>query len=326
MTPFKYRRVFFTLLKTAVGAFFVAYVIRANLVDFRSVAGVLQTPVFIFSSLFIVFLITFCMSVRIYLISRTSFPSISLLGMFEITMVGQFFGTFLPGAVGSDIVRGWYLTRQCEKNVAFATQAILWDRVIGLTVTCLAAAIASSFLKNHEVQTPILYQIRFLSYGASLVLILTGLFFYYVAPRVKFPILNNSKVVRAWKMLTSFQPDIAIVLWSFCFSMLCIFLTIVLGAVCGNVLGLNVSFGLYAVIVPIGVLVSAVPLLPLGIGLGQVAYSNLFLWFGISGLSSGATLCTLMQCSSILFSLSGLFPYIRMSMVNKHAELPSSER
>jgi len=71
------------------------------------------------------------------------------------------------------------------------------------------------------------------------------------------------------------------------------------------------SYGQYFFVVPLALTVSAVPLLPGGIGTGQVAFFTLFKWMGVSDPELGGTLCTLMQIYTILFNCLGAAFYLK---------------
>ena len=79
----------------------------------------------------------------------------------------------------------------------------------------------------------------------------------------------------------------------------------------GNLLRVPLSIGQYFFIIPIALTVSAVPLLPGGIGTGQVAFFTLFKWMGVPDPELGATLCTLMQIYTILYNCLGAIFYLK---------------
>jgi uncharacterized membrane protein YbhN (UPF0104 family) len=80
----------------------------------------------------------------------------------------------------------------------------------------------------------------------------------------------------------------------------------------------------YFFIVPIGLTVSAIPILPGGIGVGQVAFYTLFQWVGYPHPEQGATLCTLMQVYTILFNCVGAIFYLKFKR-RPHEQRPAME-
>jgi host factor-I protein len=68
---------------------------------------------------------------------------------------------------------------------------------------------------------------------------------------------------------------------------------------------------------------TAVPLLPGGIGVGQVAFFTLFQWANVPNPELGSTLCTLMQVYTILFNCLGAIFYVKYKKKPKEAGLES---
>lgn len=57
---------------------------------------------------------------------------ISFLRIFSVTLVGQFFNVFLPGAYGGDIVRASLLYRQVGKGISTIVMSSVTDRLTGI--------------------------------------------------------------------------------------------------------------------------------------------------------------------------------------------------
>ena len=74
----------------------------------------------------------------------------------------------------------------------------------------------------------------------------------------------------------------------------------------------------FFLIVPLGLVTSAVPISPAGIGVGQAAFFALFKIVAPSYASAGTDGYTVYQAMFILLCLSGLFWYVAY----KHTELP----
>jgi uncharacterized membrane protein YbhN (UPF0104 family) len=68
-------------------------------------------------------------------------PSLFLL--FRIGLIGAFYNTFLPGAVGGDILRG-HVTRRAFEGVTGGYMVVLLDRIFGLTGLLLLSATVST--------------------------------------------------------------------------------------------------------------------------------------------------------------------------------------
>jgi len=87
---------------------------------------------------------------------------------------------------------------------------------------------------------------------------------------------------------------------------------ILLSFICfGGALELGIPLVSYFILVPLGLMVTAVPISPAGLGVGQVAFLALF---QMAGTTQGANLFTLYMASSALINLSGasLVPFFRL--------------
>jgi len=63
----------------------------------------------------------------------------------------------------------------------------------------------------------------------------------------------------------------------------------------------------YFLLVPLGLLLTAIPVSPAGLGVGQVAFLALFHWVGTS---QGANLFTLYMASYVVINLTGALLYL----------------
>ena len=83
----------------------------------------------------------FCHCVFVFrwrLLLRTQEISIPYFAVLKLHLLGLFYNIFLPGAVGGDLMRAWYVTHHTEKKVA-AALSVFVDRAIGLGCTVLMA-------------------------------------------------------------------------------------------------------------------------------------------------------------------------------------------
>ncbi|HWP85750.1 MAG TPA: lysylphosphatidylglycerol synthase transmembrane domain-containing protein, partial [Terriglobia bacterium] len=79
----------------------------------------------------------------------------------------------------------------------------------------------------------------------------------------------------------------------------------------GRALGLGIPLMSYVALVPLGLMVTAIPISPAGLGVGQVAFLGLF---QMAGTAQGANLFTLYMASYALVNVTGalLLPFFRL--------------
>jgi uncharacterized membrane protein YbhN (UPF0104 family) len=86
---------------------------------------------------------------------------------------------------------------------------------------------------------------------------------------------------------------------------------------CGHAIGeTHLTVMQYFLLVPIGMLATAIPVAPAGLGVGHAAFNWLFL---LAGSPNGPELFTMMVTIQILFNLSGVFFYLTAPKVAAEA-------
>src|SRR5205823_4926165 len=83
--------------------------------------------------------------VRWYVLVRAQDLPFTVTDSIRLGFVGFFFNNFLPGSVGGDLVKAWYIAgEQSRRTVAVST--VLIDRVLGLwALAALVAILGSGF-------------------------------------------------------------------------------------------------------------------------------------------------------------------------------------
>lgn len=248
-----------------------------------------------------------------------------LLRTLQLTMIGNFFNIALPGAVSGDFVKAFYIGREMQGQRGRAFGSILFDRVAGLSALVLLAAGAavSGKLIGHDL----LGETGDGLIRATKPLILTAaacviaFYAYLFLLREKHdPVLRILKklelrtpkfgsLVRIYEGLRHYHSHrwtvSKVLLLSLLIHMMvgwsCLRFATALGEDSLHLLSLYV-------IVPLGLLVTAIPIAPAGVGTGHVAFTFLF---GLLGSQRGADVFTLFALTSLFFGgIGGLF-YLR---------------
>lgn len=85
---------------------------------------------------------------RWWLLLRTQSIFISLDAAVRLNFLGWFYNNFMPGSVGGDLVRAWYVTKHTAKRFE-AALSVFVDRIIGLFSTLIIASFFYTlFLRN----------------------------------------------------------------------------------------------------------------------------------------------------------------------------------
>ena len=234
--------------------------------------------------------------VRWYVLVRAQGLPFTLRDSFRLGLVGFFYNTFLPGSVGGDAVKAAGLAlSQRRRTVAVAT--VIMDRVIALWgLVWFVALLGGSFWALGLLDSPaaaISRKIVLIAAGivalSVVVWLLLGLLPAWRAERfagrlTKLPKVGTSAAEfwRAVWMYRCQQKSVALALlmsWvgqvGFVFAFYCCVLTLWDPAV-GSIPTLSEHF----LLVPIGLVIQALPGSPGGAGIGEAGFGGLYAWFG----------------------------------------------
>jgi len=237
--------------------------------------------------------------------------------LLSLTWIGLLFNCVFPSATGGDVVKAYLAAAdQPAGKRAEAVTSIIADRVVGLVALMLIAALSLLANRRLVAEHPPLQVCAIVVVLAPLALVAFYLFAFHPRLannpplRARIERLPGGRLfVRIYHALRVYRGAPGVVARCVAFSMLIHVVAVIYFYVLARALGLaEHSLARYFFVVPVGLTVSAFGL-PLGMGVGQVAFGRLFLWIG--GAESGGTaLATLYQILLLAMNLLGLGPYL----------------
>jgi glycosyltransferase 2 family protein len=318
-------------LKAILGVGLLVYVVRSKMIDFETLHTVLSNPLNLVLSVLFLGFSALCCATRWFLLVRAQGLGLSLKELFELTMIGNFFNTFMPGSVGGDLIKAWYVAGQEPQRKTKAVFTVLLDRVIGLSVIVGYAACTLIFY-THWLQAHQQLKVVAYSLWGFTTACLIGMLLFFSSAWNWGPLKQLLEVLRKVPKLDTlidstvlYRQHRPVVGWAIFLSAISIFGTTLLYSLQGNNLGIETDFAHYFFVVPVGLTISAVPLLPGGIGVGQVAFFTLFKWTGMPNPEQGATLCTLLQVYTILFNCLGAVFYLKFKRKPREMTSPQTD-
>jgi len=187
---------------------------------------------------------------------------------FVICMVSAFYGTFMPGSTGGDVVKAYY----AAKHTIWRTRAILSvliDRALGL----LALIVLGGVMASLQFNVPDCRRIA-IACGAMLTATVVGAFVFY-HPHLR-KVLGvdwilarlplQRQVANGVEALHLYGSRPWIPIWAVIMTLPVHVTTIISAYFAGRAFGLNLPFFYYWVAVPVIVLVGAIPISPQGAG------------------------------------------------------------
>lgn len=238
-----------------------------------------------------------------------------------LTMVGALFNVVIPGAVGGDLIKGYYITRAAPGRKSHAATTILMDRVVGLLGLLLLGAVMVIVDLDETLRSAATRSLGSLSVGGFV----TGFTFLYAAvfaggrlaewhllPRVVRSVCRALHEYRRKARVIPVALALSVVNQGFTCSMYYLAL---------RATGVtDMPLGQFFLVVPLGLVTTALPISPGGVGVGQAAFFTLFQTVAPKYAAAGTDAVTVYQVIVILLSLSGLYWYLSY----KHVDLENN--
>jgi uncharacterized protein (TIRG00374 family) len=252
---------------------------------------------------------------------------------FSLSMIGLLFTVVIPGSVGGDVIKAYYVGTRVPNRRAHAFTTILMDRYLGLLSLLTLGALGviwnfRAILANKVMTTFASFVvIAFLVGTVSLTIAIlfscqvTGLF---RRLQRKMPILHHG--VRCCEALEEFRSKPGVLAIGVLMSLpshliACLGMRIAMGMIGAPEMPLE----RFLLIVPLGLISTVIPLSPGGVGVGQVA----FYWLcdslakGTGNAASNAF--TIYQTLQVTVYLSGFISYLSHKGVKAVPEPRSAE-
>lgn len=244
--------------------------------------------------------------------------------VWRLTLIGVFFNFVVPGGVGGDVIKGYYIAQANPTHRLASVLTVAMDRLIGLfTMVFMAVAV---MIWDWELVTQH-NELQFIFY--FLLMITAGFSFFWLiifSRRIsghswleknleKLP--KGHHLVHLLQTFSSYAKRKDLFFKSLALSLVAQIFSVALFAYLGHILGFSeISIRTYFFVVPIGFMVTAVPVSPAGVGVGQAAFYYLFNLVTGHESSVGTSTITATQILQFAFGLIGAWCYITLKKKN----------
>jgi len=274
-----------------------------------TIGGRLKWPLAIGSSIFF-FVISWLGVWRWRFLMKTQGLDVSLLECFRLTYLGFFFNNVVPGLTGGDLVKAFYVARRSPGARATAAVSVFVDRIIGIVgLAFLGGSVLVFRLGDPQYRAAAIVIYVFLACAA-----VGGVMFF--SRRIRrwcridrlFEILPGApgrilrKIDRAF---FAYRENRTALLVAFLLSIVNHTGLMVMNIGFARSLGIDdVPVTAFFVLIPVIMMISSIPLLPGGWGIGELAYATFLGYVGVP-YTQAIALSFLFRISNLVWSLLG---------------------
>jgi uncharacterized protein (TIRG00374 family) len=235
-----------------------------------------------------------------------------------LTFIGLFFNLAMPGSVGGDVIKAYFIAKDQPGTKLGAATSVLMDRVVGMYAMALIAL--ASVLSNFS-RIMMVHQLQALAiFIVSLVAGFTVFFLVGFSNTVRSHVLTHKilKSVPGGRIIEKIYDAVHAFRHGKRQFLLGILLSVIVQLT--NICSLyilakflnyhSVDFAGFLFVIPIGLIATAVPISPAGIGVGQAVFLALFTWYQGVQSDIGPTLITITQVAQASLGLIGAVFYL----------------
>jgi uncharacterized membrane protein YbhN (UPF0104 family) len=276
---------------------------------------------------------------RWYVLVRALDLPFTLYNAFRLGMVGLFYNTFLPGSVGGDLVKAYFIAKAHPERKTRAVATVLIDRVMGLfglilfvaVVGGVAWALGDPIISGNVELQWMVKLMGVIAAGSALGFLLLGLLPQWRVDRFAGRLKSIPKVggsfSELWYAVWMYRQRLGAVLLALAVTALshvCLVSAFHCAARLFPPANPAVELATYpehAVLAPVGFIVQAIPISPGGVGVGEAAFAGLYKFAGRPE-TRGVVARLSLRIAEWLLGLIGYMIYLRMK---SHHELPTEE-
>ena len=321
-----------TALKIAVAVGLIFWIYQRGALDPEALKVAFEPRAFLILGGLVVLQVLFANARWLALLKGQGFQATTR-KTFPLTLIGLFFNYAMPGSVGGDIVKGFYLAQDFPEQKLAAGVSVFMDRLIGFFVMVLSGSLAIVAFYDRLDHDPRLVAIGSATLLVTLAFILILAF--SLSRRLQAPIrffakylerLPIKKIVATiqdiYRAMHSYRYRTRELLMAVIFSSINQALLIAFFYFAAQLLGEGqIPISTFWFCIPIGLVATAIPISPAGVGVGQMVFFFLFQSAVGAPTQVGTVGITLLQVFQFLLGLVGAVFYLRRGrkLVAAHA-------
>lgn len=308
-------RILFALFRLGIGLAIIFYLAKSGSIDWRVLSKVFTQWPFTLAAIALLLLDVALIAWRLCRLFRPLGMHLGLYQSMQLTLIGFFFSSFLPGSAGGDLARIFYAAREKTARRTEIITILIFDRAIGLLSLLLLPLIFAPMFPDLLRMVPavraLLVAVGFLAagmLGAFLILFFKSPWANQKNRGTHYLLLLRKSIDRVHDTIAVYLRYPGTLLFALSISILANLSLVVVTAL--GVLALHpASWSIQmCMIIPIGHVANSLPLTPGGLGVGETAFDALF---RMTGLLGGAEALLCWRIWRALISMLGLVSYLR---------------
>lgn len=309
------KQAFIIFSKLIISILLLWFLTHTSKLNFSLLLNLRHSPTLFFETLIIYLIIVALSARRWQLLNNKQAIQLSYWHTLIPTYLGIAFNNLLPGGVGGDFFRFYYLNKKTNSKKSRVMLSILFDRVLGLTgifITVIFISVLNLRTSNH--QSLILYlclsSLLFCSVILMVFLISGFISKKYLSRRA----INQSKpnklvstILSVLDAMDTYKESKQIIIKSLIYS---IIIQILIAITCMLIARMlyfpYISFNHYIYSLAVTQLANLIPIAPGGIGVGEAAFANMLQLLDKNTVGTYATIFLAYRIIGILIYLPAL--------------------
>jgi glycosyltransferase 2 family protein len=313
----KHKKKIFAVLRIIVSVGLIAYLIKSQFKDFRTILSLVQTvnvPLLLAAASIHIFGV-WISAVRWQLLLKTQGIRISQGYLSSSFLIGSFFNNILPTSIGGDIFRSVDIATKAGISVGKSASVLVIDRFTGIISAALYAVIAlflgfatigtTSYIIPIAIFFAICIIFGFLLLNPS-ILRLNKIIF-----KIKFLLKIREKLMEVYHTFLSFKKYKLAIFEALICSLALQFGVILHYYLAAKSLGINLSLTSFFFIVPVVTIIAMLPITIGGTGLRENALVFFMVALGAQSEQSAMTSLLLFAMLLVLGIIGGIIYAVR---------------
>ncbi|MCX7770016.1 MAG: flippase-like domain-containing protein [Proteobacteria bacterium] len=233
----------------------------------------------------------------------------SIKELFQLYMIGTFFNLFMPGTVGGDVIKAYYLYKEDRKKTN-PLVSVFMERYMGLCAL-ITIALIGFFFGYDYIKDSLIDKLFYLICA----LFILGTLFVLFFPYEKF----YHKLDRARESIKNYMFNPSIFFRTYILSLIVQGIGVLVVYFLGIGLSIPLQFKFYLIFIPIITVISMIPISLSGFGVREYGFLYLLSIFGISK-EKAVGLSLMWFFTMLMTGLVGMFFYLNKK-VNTNVDI-----